>query len=82
MHENAMLNPLRWLARLLKRDALTDAEKLALDTVAIYSAGGMSYDRSDGVAEVEEAEGADGSGEPADPGTTETDRRARNDWVS
>ncbi|MFT4890000.1 MAG: hypothetical protein ACI9YT_000912 [Halobacteriales archaeon] len=75
-----MLNPLRWLARLLKRDELSDAEKRALDTVAIYSAGGMSYERLDAEAEDEEAKGAEGPEESADPGATESDRSAREGW--
>ena len=66
------LNPLRWLACLLKCEGLTDAEKRALDTVAIYSAGGMSYERSD--------EGAEASGASTNPGPTETDRSVRDGW--
>jgi len=77
-----MLNPLRWLARLLKRDELTAAEERALDTVAILSAGGMSYERPDGEPGDGEAEGAEGSGDSADPGPTEPDRSDRNGWGS
>ncbi|HKL29275.1 MAG TPA: hypothetical protein VJ898_08405 [Natrialbaceae archaeon] len=69
-----MSNPFRWLARLLKRDELTDAERRALDTVAIYSAGGMSYERP---TEKRERENAEGLEESTEEGLSDPDRFPR-----